>query len=70
MHHRIIRVQLGILVAALIAAGCSSSPYELDLMGAPAVFETTGGMYVARIATRDGSPGSAVEVARLQFDGG
>lgn len=53
------------------AWGDKSRLAELPDVGAPAVFETTGGLYVARIATGSDSPGPPrrVEVARLQFDG-
>jgi len=40
-----------------------------DVGEAPFVFETTGGLYLARVAAASESSGSAVEIARLQFDG-
>ncbi len=40
-----------------------------DIGEAPSVFETTGGLYLARIAASSDSPGRGVEIARLQFDG-
>lgn len=50
------------------AWGDKSYLSELTGVGAPTVFETTGGLYLARIVTRGDSPGSTVEIARLQFD--
>jgi len=50
------------------AWGDKSRLAELPAIGAPAVFEAGGGLYLARIATTSDSPGSAVEVARLRFD--